>query len=100
MGRALKDIEQHLKSIDIVIEVHDARIPFTGRNHLLQKSIENIRPMILVLNKKDLIHKDYEKLITEKIQAENSHISKVIFTNCKDKFDKGKFRFFHLFIYF
>lgn len=88
MGRGLKDINAHLKSIDIVIEVHDARIPFSGRNQLLHKSVANIRPILLVLNKKDLIDKKFEKLI-QKEMKDQSHIKKVIFTNCRDEFCKG-----------
>ncbi|KAL1453555.1 hypothetical protein WDU94_009887 [Cyamophila willieti] len=89
MGRGLKDIEKGLKNVDIVLEVHDARIPFTGRNHLLQKSIENIRPMILILNKRDLIKKDLEKVIADNIKKQQSHITDVIFTNCRNPSCKG-----------
>lgn len=89
MGRGLKDINKNLKNVDIIIEVHDARIPLTGRNQLLHKSVENIRPVILVLNKRDLIDSKYEKLIQEKLK-DQTHIKKLIFTNCKDQFCKGK----------
>ncbi|XP_008471032.1 mitochondrial GTPase 1 isoform X2 [Diaphorina citri] len=89
MGRGLKDIEKHLKNVDIVIEVHDSRMPFTGRNHLLQQSVQNIRPMVLVLNKRDLINSKHESLIEEKVRKEQSHISEVIFTNCRNPNCKG-----------
>uniref|UniRef100_A0A8D8PNA3 Mitochondrial GTPase 1 n=2 Tax=Cacopsylla melanoneura TaxID=428564 RepID=A0A8D8PNA3_9HEMI len=89
MGRGLRDIEKNLRSIDIVLEVHDARIPFTGRNHLLQKSIENIRPMVLILNKRDLIKRQYENVIADKIKTQQTHIKDVIFTNCRDINCKG-----------
>lgn len=93
MGRGLKDINKNLKNVDIVIEVHDARIPITGRNHLLHKSVENIRPIVLVLNKRDLINRKYEKIIQEKMK-DQTHIKKIIFTNCKDQFCKGKVKSF------
>lgn len=30
MGKGLKQMQQKLKTVDCVIEVHDARIPFSG----------------------------------------------------------------------
>ena len=40
---------------DCVVEVHDARIPLTGRNINFQHDITGNKPHILVLNKKDLV---------------------------------------------
>lgn len=39
--------------IDCVIEVHDCRIPFTGRNPKLVEALSS-KPTLLVLNKMDL----------------------------------------------
>jgi len=40
--------------VDCVVEVHDARIPVSGRNPILKQAFES-KPYIVVLNKSDLI---------------------------------------------
>lgn len=44
--------------MDCVIEVHDARIPFSGRNNMLKEAFGS-KPYVLVLNKADLIQVIY-----------------------------------------
>ena len=39
---------------DCVIEIHDARIPYSGRNPLLEH-ISGGKPSVLLLNKSDLV---------------------------------------------
>ena len=43
-----------LSRVDCVIEVHDARIPFSGRNPYLMESLAT-KPRVIVLNKVDLV---------------------------------------------
>lgn len=43
-----------LNTIDCVVEVHDARIPFTGRNQEFRRHLGLIKPRVLVLSKSDL----------------------------------------------
>lgn len=43
-----------LNTVDCIVEVHDARIPFTGRNTELKQQLGSIKPRVLVLNKSDL----------------------------------------------
>lgn len=43
-----------LRTVDCIIEVHDARIPFTGRNVEFRRQLGTIKPHLLVLNKCDL----------------------------------------------
>lgn len=75
----LKKMQSRLKSVDCVIEVHDARIPFSGRNPLFQELLD-LKPHLLVLNKMDLadltrdcvyeVHgQDTESLVTSWIQV-------------------------------
>jgi ribosome biogenesis GTPase A len=54
----LKVMEAKLKSVELIIEVHDARVPITGRNPQFLHSLYAIRPHILVFNKVDLIDID------------------------------------------
>ena len=53
MAKALREIKDHLKLVDLVIETCDARIPDSSRNPELSKLIGQ-KPRILVLNKADL----------------------------------------------
>lgn len=53
MAKTIKQVEQDLKLIDIVIEILDARIPMSSQNPEIQKLIKN-KKRIIVLNKCDL----------------------------------------------
>lgn len=54
MFTGMKAMMGKLSSVDCIIEIHDARLPFTGRNTELKRSLGAIKPHILVLNKCDL----------------------------------------------
>ena len=102
MIKGLRQMRKALIETDCVVEVHDARIPLTGRNINFQHDITGNKPHILVLNKKDLVfnpgsdgknHKDTEKGrttdylqqdIRERILKHEPNLSDVIFTNCKN----------------
>lgn len=85
MGKGLKQMQQKLKSVDCIIEVHDARIPFSGRNPEFQQTIAGgVKPHVLVLNKKDLISPKEQKYILKALR-EKEHMENVVFTNCKDQ---------------
>jgi len=53
MHKASKEIKEVLPKIDLIIEVLDARIPFSSQNPMLQ-TIRGDKPCIQVLSKKDL----------------------------------------------
>ena len=53
MYKAGKEIRKALPSIDLVIEILDARIPFSSENPML-KQIRGNKPCIKILNKSDL----------------------------------------------
>lgn len=82
MGKGLKQMQQKLKTVDCVIEVHDCRIPLSGRNPDFKFTVFGVKPHILVLNKKDLIEKRNFTKITERLKEEEQ-IDHVLFTNCK-----------------
>lgn len=83
MTRGMRQMQQQLKNVDCVIEVHDSRIPFSGRNTDFKHTVTGIKPHILVMNKKDLADDKYFAKTAEKIRQEEG-IEHVIFTNCKD----------------
>ena len=53
MAKALKQMEQDLKLIDVVIEILDARIPISSQNPSVNNIIKN-KKKIVILNKSDL----------------------------------------------
>nr|CAD7428405.1 unnamed protein product [Timema monikensis] len=87
MGKGMKQMQQKLKLVDCVIEVHDARIPLSGRNPNFQYSVSSLKPHILVLNKKDLSDPKYNSEIEKRLEQDK--VSHVLYTNCKDQGCKG-----------
>jgi ribosome biogenesis GTPase A len=53
MHKARKEIKQVMPQMDLIIEVLDARIPFSSENPLVP-SLRGDKPLIKVLNKRDL----------------------------------------------
>jgi ribosome biogenesis GTPase A len=53
MHKARKEIEEVVPKIDVIIEVLDARIPFSSENPLI-RTLRGDKPVIKVLNKRDL----------------------------------------------
>lgn len=53
MAKAKRLVLDHLKLVDVVIELVDARIPMSSRNPMLAEIIQN-KPRIMALNKADL----------------------------------------------
>ncbi|XP_073974220.1 mitochondrial GTPase 1 [Rhodnius prolixus] len=84
MGKGMKQIEQKLKNVDCLVEVHDARIPISGRN-IKFNYFSKVKPHILVYNKKDLA--DLNKI--GELQKLKESANQVIFTNCKDQSCRG-----------
>ena len=56
MTKTRRMIEENLKLIDVVVEILDARLPFSGRNPSFDDILKN-KPRLLVLNKADLADK-------------------------------------------
>ena len=75
-------MEAKLKAVDCVLEVHDARIPISGRNPNLTRSFVASKPYILVLNKSDLIPSEYQTIIKSTLKK-RENIEHVVFTNSK-----------------
>jgi len=53
MGKAQEKMAEAIRKIDVIIEVLDARLPYSSSNHQLDEMRRN-KPCIKVLNKKDL----------------------------------------------
>ena len=65
------------------MKVHDARIPFSGRNLTFRDVVGGARPHLLILNKADLIPESDQEAIRRESMRRSPHISRVLFTNCK-----------------
>jgi hypothetical protein len=130
MSGSLRKIEAQTSSstpIDCIIEVHDARIPITGRNTTFEEKLTNRAPHILVFNKQDLvrgclfvcvfvsttlflqINPSYMKHVDEILQRPTSldwrarQPTRILWTQCKDKAVHAADKLMHvccLFIYY
>ncbi|XP_019499638.1 PREDICTED: mitochondrial ribosome-associated GTPase 1 isoform X2 [Hipposideros armiger] len=78
-GGWLKKMQSSLKLVDCIVEVHDARIPLSGRNPLFRETL-GIKPHLLVLNKMDLADLSQRQKILQHLEREG--LKNVIFTNC------------------
>ena len=83
MMRSMNKMQHVLKLVDCLFEVHDARIPFTGRNHTLKHRM-GIKPRILLMCKSDLAHhsKSQQQYIKDKLMTEDD-FKDVLFCNAK-----------------
>ncbi|XP_022354941.1 mitochondrial ribosome-associated GTPase 1 isoform X2 [Enhydra lutris kenyoni] len=79
MAKGLKKMQSSLKLVDCIIEVHDARIPLSGRNPLFQETL-GLKPHVLVLNKMDLADLKEQQKIIQHLEGEG--LKNVVFTSC------------------
>uniref|UniRef100_A0AC11BCA8 Mitochondrial ribosome associated GTPase 1 n=1 Tax=Ovis aries TaxID=9940 RepID=A0AC11BCA8_SHEEP len=79
MAKGLKKMQGSLRLVDCIIEVHDARIPLSGRNPLFQETL-GLKPHLLVLNKMDLADLKEQQKILQHLEREG--LKHVVFTNC------------------
>ncbi|XP_075790791.1 mitochondrial ribosome-associated GTPase 1 [Pelodiscus sinensis] len=79
MAKGLRQMKETLRKVDCIVEVHDARIPFSGRNPAFHEAL-GIRPHLLVLNKMDLADLTHKARILERLEQEG--LRNVLFTNC------------------
>lgn len=86
MAKTRRLIEENLKMIDVVVEILDARIPFSGRNPHFDDIIKN-KPRLLVMNKADLADKD---LTNRWIEYYRKKTLKVIPISCTTGMGLGK----------
>lgn len=88
MAKALRNIEEYLPMVDVVIETSDARIPRSSRNPELSKRIKN-KPHILVFNKSDLADPEQTKFWIQSLESDALH---VLTSNAKDQNSLKKVR--------
>jgi ribosome biogenesis GTPase A len=71
MAKTRRMISENLKNVDVVIEILDARIPFSSRNPEITKLIEN-KPSLIILNKANLADPAQNKIWQEYYSSDRS----------------------------
>ncbi|XP_072281237.1 mitochondrial ribosome-associated GTPase 1 isoform X2 [Pyxicephalus adspersus] len=78
MAKGLKQMRAKLTKVDCIVEVHDARIPLSGRNPFFKEYL-GIKPHLLILNKLDLCDLSQQNRIIKQLQKQE--VGKAIYTN-------------------
>ena len=81
MARALREIKQKLKMVDIVLEIRDARVPMVSGNRNLNESLGQKRKLIL-LNKVNLAD---QELVAQWSKWFDEQGEPYLFVDCFDK---------------
>jgi ribosome biogenesis GTPase A len=71
MHKAQKEIKEILPQIDVVIEVCDARLPFSSENPMITEIRGDI-PLIKILNKSDLADPEKTKIWLEYLESQHN----------------------------
>ena len=71
MAKTRRMISENLKNVDVVIEILDARIPYSSRNPEITKLTEN-KPSLIILNKANLADPKQNKIWQEHYSTDNS----------------------------
>ena len=69
MAKAHRTIREHLKLVDVVVELLDARIPYSSANPLIKEVLEG-KPRVVALNKADLAEAHWTKAWIDHFKAE------------------------------
>ena len=78
MAKTRRMISENLKNVDIIIEILDARIPFSSRNPEIKRLTEG-KPTLVLLNKASLADPNQNTLWMKRYTNENT---KCILTDC------------------
>ena len=70
MEKARRDMNDHLKAVDMIIELRDARIPLASRNPILDEMAPQ-KPRLIILSKKDLADDEQTEQWVRQLKGEN-----------------------------
>lgn len=84
MAKTKRLIIEHLKAVDVAVELLDARIPISSANPMVEKLLEN-KPRIVVLNKSDLADANVTQEWVEYFKKQKIDVIPVSTYNGKDK---------------
>lgn len=78
MDKAINRMQSLFKNTDCILEIHDARIPISGRNPRFNDMI-SLKPHVLLLNKYDLCDTSLKGKVLDKLHSMG--IENILFTN-------------------
>ncbi|CAK5105867.1 unnamed protein product [Meloidogyne enterolobii] len=82
----MKVMEGKLRTVDLILEVHDSRVALSGRNSNFAQKLFSVRPHILVMNKKDLIDQErYREQIEKHYNYQG--VENIFWTDCTKRVD-------------
>lgn len=84
MAKTKRLITEHLKAVDVAVELLDARIPMSSANPMVENLVQN-KPRIIVLNKSDLADVKITEKWIEYFKKENIDVIPVSTYSGKDK---------------
>ncbi len=73
MSKAIREVEEKLKLVDLVVELVDARIPNSSSNPMLNQTISN-KPKLIIFTKLDLADKRIVKQWEEYYKEQGSYV--------------------------
>ena len=86
MRKAMKDLGDEFKKVNLFIEVRDARIPMTSRNESLHEILPPTLKRIVVYNKMDLANQKHTmNLIKEMHESETAIDKKLKYLHTSSK---------------
>ncbi|KAJ0409312.1 hypothetical protein ATCC90586_007590 [Pythium insidiosum] len=71
MAVARRQMLAQLDSVDVLIEVRDARIPWSSANPILEETFGLSKPRLIVFNKSDLANSNMQSRIEERCRQRN-----------------------------
>jgi len=76
MAKTKRMMEENIKLVDVVVEIVDARIPFSSKNPYLNRLWQR-RPRVIVLNKTDLADEAVTKRWKEWYQKQGYGVTSI-----------------------
>jgi ribosome biogenesis GTPase A len=76
MAKTKREVIEKVKLVDVVLEILDARIPFSSRNPVIDSMIGN-KPKVILFNKADLSDKNELDKWVEYFSSEGVHCLKI-----------------------
>lgn len=85
MKKTRESIQNNLSNVDLVIELLDARIPYSSRNPVIDDIVKN-KPRIIILNKSDLSDRRSNDIWMNYFKKKNTDA--ITYNSLIDKMDK------------
>ena len=73
MTKAKREMQDKLKMVDMVIELRDARIPYSSKNPMIEELIQN-KPRLIILTKTDKAEKEETLKWIEYLKNESTDV--------------------------